>query len=81
MPVAHADGIKPYYDGKIQTLRVVVADKVKNLRRLEAQRNELNAKGKYISVFLNIFILPFSFFFVALLIFLLGEADFPTRQS
>eukprot|EP00729_Bicosta_minor_P008848 gene8848-25921_t len=44
MSVAHADGIKPYYDGKIQTLRVVVADKVKNLRRLEAQRNELNAK-------------------------------------
>jgi len=44
MSVAHADGIKPYYDGKIQTLRVVVADKVKNLRRLEAQRNDLNAK-------------------------------------
>jgi len=40
----HSDGIKPYYDGKIQSLKVVVADKVKNLRRLEAQRNELNAK-------------------------------------
>lgn len=24
MSVAHADGIKPYYDGKIQTLRVSV---------------------------------------------------------
>lgn len=42
--MVHADGIKPYYDGKIQTLRVVVSDKVKNLRRLEAQRNDLNAK-------------------------------------
>jgi len=37
-------GIKPYYTSKINQLRVVVADKIKNLRRLEAQRNELNAK-------------------------------------
>lgn len=40
----HQEGIKPYYDGKIQTLKVVVSEKVKNLRRLEAMRNELNAK-------------------------------------
>jgi len=27
--------------------KVIVADKTQNLRRLEAQRNELNAKGMY----------------------------------
>lgn len=27
-------------------LQLVVTDKTQNLRRLEAQRNELNAKGK-----------------------------------
>lgn len=37
-------GIKPYYTSKINQLRVIVGDKIKNLRRLEAQRNELNAK-------------------------------------
>lgn len=41
--VAH-EGIRPYYSSKIDHLKVVVADKIKNLRRLEAQRNELNAK-------------------------------------
>lgn len=38
------EGIKPYYNSKINQLKVVVGDKIKNLRRLEAQRNELNAK-------------------------------------
>ena len=33
--------------------QVVVSEKVKNLRRLEAQRNELNAKGKEDYIFLN----------------------------
>lgn len=41
---SHGDGIKPYYTSKIQSLRLVVAEKAMNLRRLEAQRNELNAK-------------------------------------
>ena len=43
-PDAHNEGIGPYYEGKINHLQVVVADKLRNLRRLEAQRNELNAK-------------------------------------
>eukprot|EP00035_Acanthoeca_spectabilis_P034964 m.31787 g.31787 ORF g.31787 m.31787 type:complete len:417 (-) comp6973_c0_seq1:2865-4115(-) len=38
------EGIKPYYTAKINQLKVVVTEKIKNLRRLEAQRNELNAK-------------------------------------
>eukprot|EP01112_Ceratiomyxa_fruticulosa_P020580 TRINITY_DN7051_c0_g1_i10.p1 TRINITY_DN7051_c0_g1~~TRINITY_DN7051_c0_g1_i10.p1 ORF type:complete len:413 (+),score=96.09 TRINITY_DN7051_c0_g1_i10:51-1241(+) len=37
-------GIKAYYLTKIESLEVQVEDKKQNLRRLEAQRNELNAK-------------------------------------
>ncbi|KXJ15247.1 26S protease regulatory subunit 8 [Exaiptasia diaphana] len=38
------EGIQQYYITKIEELQLVVSEKVKNLRRLEAQRNELNAK-------------------------------------
>eukprot|EP00455_Lapot_gusevi_P047129 TRINITY_DN6327_c0_g1_i1.p1 TRINITY_DN6327_c0_g1~~TRINITY_DN6327_c0_g1_i1.p1 ORF type:complete len:397 (+),score=92.22 TRINITY_DN6327_c0_g1_i1:57-1247(+) len=38
------EGIKSYYKSKIDELEIIVADKTQNLRRLEAQRNELNAK-------------------------------------
>jgi len=41
---AGRDGLKTYYQGKIDELEIVVTDKSQNLRRLEAQRNELNAK-------------------------------------
>mmetsp|Transcript_35764 Transcript_35764/g.93542 ORF Transcript_35764/g.93542 Transcript_35764/m.93542 type:complete len:403 (-) Transcript_35764:86-1294(-) len=41
---AQHEGVKPYYTSKINQLKVVVTEKIKNLRRLEAQRNELNAK-------------------------------------
>eukprot|EP00638_Chattonella_subsalsa_P005192 CAMPEP_0117749044 /NCGR_PEP_ID=MMETSP0947-20121206/9508_1 /TAXON_ID=44440 /ORGANISM="Chattonella subsalsa, Strain CCMP2191" /LENGTH=414 /DNA_ID=CAMNT_0005566885 /DNA_START=37 /DNA_END=1278 /DNA_ORIENTATION=- len=37
-------GIKTYYQSKIDELEIVVRDKTSNLQRLEAQRNELNAK-------------------------------------
>jgi biotin carboxylase len=38
-------GIQSYYASKIEELEVIVRDKTQNLRRLEAQRNELNSKG------------------------------------
>jgi len=38
------EGLQQYYITKIEEAQMVVADKVKDLRRLEAQRNELNAK-------------------------------------
>lgn len=41
------DGLKSYYVTKIEELQLVVAEKTQNLRRLQAQRNELNAKGMY----------------------------------
>nr|AAW27345.1 SJCHGC09272 protein [Schistosoma japonicum] len=39
-----ADGIKNYYMNKIDEHQFIYTEKVLNLRRLEAQRNELNAK-------------------------------------
>ncbi|CAL7940628.1 unnamed protein product [Xylocopa violacea] len=42
--VAKGEGFKPYYITKIEELQLIVAEKSQNLRRLQAQRNELNAK-------------------------------------
>ena len=39
------DGLRQYYITKIEELQLVVNEKTQNLRRLQAQRNELNAKG------------------------------------
>lgn len=38
-------GFRSYYIQKIEELQLIVAEKSQNLRRLQAQRNELNAKG------------------------------------
>lgn len=38
-------GLKSYYKGKIEELEMLIKDKSHNLRRLEAQRNELNTQG------------------------------------
>ena len=42
------EGLKQYYITKIEELQLIVNEKTQNLRRLQAQRNELNAKGKFI---------------------------------
>lgn len=42
---ALGDGLKKYYKTKIEELEILTRDKQHNLRRLEAQRNELNTKG------------------------------------
>ncbi len=39
-------GVKPYYQAKIETAELTISQKTQNLRRLEAQRNALNARGK-----------------------------------
>ena len=36
-----SDGVSSYYLSKIEELEVVVRERTQNLRRLEAQRNEL----------------------------------------
>lgn len=45
------DGLKSYYLTKIEELQLTVTEKTQNLRRLQAQRNELNAKGNYLRIF------------------------------
>lgn len=39
------EGLQTYYTHKIEELEVVLREKEQNVRRLEAQRNEWNAKG------------------------------------
>lgn len=39
------DGLTSYYKAKIEEQEIQARDKQINLRRLEAQRNELNTKG------------------------------------
>jgi hypothetical protein len=39
-------GLTSYYQGKIDELEITTRNKEANLRRLQAQRNELNSKGK-----------------------------------
>lgn len=41
------EGLKQYYVTKVEELQLIVNEKTQNLRRLQAQRNELNAKGIY----------------------------------
>jgi hypothetical protein len=42
---AAQEGLKTYYKAKIEEYEIAVRNKTQNLRRLEAQRNELNTKG------------------------------------
>ena len=43
---AKGQGIKSYYQAKIDSLEIVNQDRTRNLRRLAAQRNELNSQGR-----------------------------------
>ena len=45
------DGLRSYYKAKIEEFEIAVRDKTQNLRRLEAQRNELNTKGEFFPSF------------------------------
>lgn len=42
---AAGEGLRAYYKGKIEELEIQIRDKQHNLRRMEAQRNELNNRG------------------------------------
>jgi len=54
---AKGEGFKPYYITKIEELQLIVAEKSQNLRRLQAQRNELNAKGNYFTLMIQMSLL------------------------
>ena len=43
-PVGDPEGLRQYFVQKIEELNLINAEKQQNLRRLQAQRNELNAK-------------------------------------
>jgi 26S proteasome regulatory subunit T6 len=45
IPIAPG-GIKSYYQAKIESAEILINQKTQNLRRLEAQRNALNARGQ-----------------------------------
>lgn len=49
------DGFRSYYIQKIEELQLIVAEKSQNLRRLQAQRNELNAKGEFAKSLLSMY--------------------------
>lgn len=44
----HESGIKPYFEQKIQETELKIRSKTENVRRLEAQRNALNDKVRFI---------------------------------
>jgi hypothetical protein len=44
--------LRAYYKAKVEELELRVKDKAHNLRRLEAQRNELNTQGQLWAIFL-----------------------------
>lgn len=46
MGIPQDEGLRPYFQAKIEELEHLVRDKAQNLRRLEAQRNEINSKGE-----------------------------------
>lgn len=43
---SRGEGFQQYYIARIEELQLTVTEKSQNLRRLQAQRNELNAKGE-----------------------------------
>jgi 26S proteasome regulatory subunit T6 len=45
VPPVPSGGFKSYYQAKIEVSELTVNQKTQNLRRLEAQRNALNARG------------------------------------
>ncbi len=51
MVLSDQTAIKTYYQQKIEEGEVKIREETENLRRLEAQRNELNSKGKFLSIF------------------------------
>jgi len=44
-PQRMSGGIQSYYQTKIEAAELLINQKTQNLRRLEAQRNALNARG------------------------------------
>ena len=52
------EGLRQYFVQKIEELNLIVADRQQNLRRLQAQRNELNAKVRMLREELQLLVSP-----------------------
>ncbi len=48
-PPSNPEGLRQYYIAKNEKLQLTVTERNQNLRRLQAQRNELNAKVRMLS--------------------------------
>ena len=51
------EGLRQYYVAKIEKLQLTVTERNQNLRRLQAQRNELNAKVRMLSEELQLLVM------------------------
>jgi hypothetical protein len=51
---SYPGGIKAYYQAKIEAAELTINERTQNLRRLEAQRNALNARGKFGSLVISL---------------------------
>ena len=65
-----APGLKSYYKSKLSQLQIVIRDKTSDVRRLEAQRNDLNAKVRALKDELQHLHEPGIFFYFLFSIFL-----------
>jgi 26S proteasome regulatory subunit T6 len=52
VPVNPPGGIKAFFQSKIEQAELTINRKTQNLRRLEAQRNALNARGELVEALL-----------------------------
>jgi hypothetical protein len=44
---ASGPGLRNFFMNRIEEMEITIRDKTQNLRRLEAQRNDLNTKGEH----------------------------------
>jgi len=51
---SYPGGIKAYYQAKIEAAELTINERTQNLRRLGAQRNALNARGKFGSLVISL---------------------------
>ena len=63
------EGLRQYYVAKIEKLQLTVTERNQNLRRLQAQRNELNAKVRMLSEELQLLVSNEHFFLCRINIF------------
>ena len=63
------EGLRQYYVAKIEKLQLTVTERNQNLRRLQAQRNELNAKVRMLSEELQLLVSNISHFSLKYLLF------------